>query len=129
MDDEAEPATTARTLALWREAERLASVARRGKEAAQVAATAAEEAATAALATAEAARAALEASKLAYDSAARTAESARLVIRAADIDLTHSSADSVLADLEEAAARDRYQDAVADVERRADAGAAPSDTD
>jgi hypothetical protein len=119
--DGARPPTAAETLAQWREAERLASVARRGKEAAQAAALAAEDAAAAALATAEAARAALAAAKAADESAQRTAESARLVVDAARADIVMSTAHSDQADVDEAAAHGRYDHAVEDARRRQDA--------
>ena len=74
-------------LANWRDAERTASVARRGREAAESAAKAAEEAASAATATADAARAALESMQLAEVSAAKTATSALLVLQQTRDDL------------------------------------------
>ena len=109
--------SAAESLAHWREAERLASVARRGKKAAEVAARAAEEAMGAAKETAEAARTALEAARLAEASATRTAETARLVMEAADADRLGTSAQSVEADKVEQAARDRYQASIDAVER------------
>jgi hypothetical protein len=117
--DRARPPTTAEALAQWREAERLASVARRGRLAAEAAAAAAEEAAEAAVATAAAARAALDASTMAESSAAKTANAAKLLAQATRVDAADSVAEQSLAEIDEAEARERYRGAVDDASRRA----------
>ena len=95
----------------WREAERMAAVARRGRVAAQAAVAAANDAAEAAIATANAAKAALEAASLAEQSAARTASAARLVVESTNADLADADSGVAMADVEEAVAKRRYQDA------------------
>jgi hypothetical protein len=56
---------------------------------------------------------------LADESAARTAESARLVIESTTADLAGTTADSAEADRAATSARDRYHEAVAEAEGRA----------
>ena len=116
--DVARRLTAAEVLAQWREAERLAAVARRGKSAAQAASLAAEDAVAAARETAAAAWSALKYAHEADASARRTAESARLAMVAADADLADMTLESERADGDETAARERYQDAVDEAERR-----------
>ena len=104
--------TTADSLEHWRDAERVAAVARHGRLAAETAAAAAEEAAEASQATAEAAHAALESSKLAEASATKTARAAKLAVEAARVDSADRQAEEGLADVEETAAHDRYRSAI-----------------
>jgi len=101
--------TTVDALQGWREAERAAAVARRGKLAATVAVTAAGHAAEAALATAAAAKSALDSAALAEESANRTAASARLVVEATQADQIDADADSAVADADEMEARETYR--------------------
>jgi hypothetical protein len=96
----------------WREAERVAAVARRGKLAAQHAAAAAAEAVEAAVATAEASKAALAAAGLAEASANKTAAAARLLVESTQVDQMDADAMSALADVDETQAKTRYQAAM-----------------
>lgn len=105
--------TTEQALEEWRRAERVVAVARRGQIAAQVAADAAKEANEAAAATASSAKAALEAAKLAEESASKTAAAARALAESTVANLAESNSESALADVDEAAAHDRYRKASA----------------
>ena len=111
--EDADPPTTEQALEEWRRAERVVAVARRGRIAAQVAADAAKEATEAAAATATSARAALEAAKMAEESAAKTAAAARVLAESTLANLADSDSESALADVDEAAAHDRYRQATA----------------
>ncbi|HUQ43611.1 MAG TPA: hypothetical protein VM451_04265 [Candidatus Limnocylindria bacterium] len=96
----------------WREAERVAAVARRGKLAAQQAAAAAADAVEAAMATAEASKSALHAAGLAEASANKTAAAARILVESTQVDQADADAVSAMADVDEVQARTRYQSAV-----------------
>ena len=117
-DQKQDEKTTSEALAEWRLAEQSAAVARRGRLAAQVAASAAEEAAEAAKATAEAAKSALGAASLAETSAAKTAAAARLVVESTRVDHSDAEAESALADIDEVEAHDRYRTALDRAEKR-----------
>ena len=108
----AAPLSTEDSLGQWREAERAASVARRGRLAAQAALEAANEAARSAQATAEAARAALASMRLAEETAATTARAARLVAEGSRGELADAETDVAMSDLAETQAHDVYRAAV-----------------
>ncbi len=112
MDGDELTQKPAEALQRWREAERSAAVARRGKLAAETAVRAAMDAQEAAAATATAARAALESATFAESSAKATAASARLVVEATTSDLIGADADTALADADELEARDKYRQSV-----------------
>jgi hypothetical protein len=109
--------TTSDALAEWRQAEQTAAVARRGRVAAEIAATAAEEAEEAARATADSARVALKAAGHAEESAAKTAKAAMLIVQMTRTGLADSVSEVALADVSEAVAQEHYRAAV---ERAAD---------
>jgi hypothetical protein len=106
-----ESLSTAEALQQWRAAERLLAVARRGKIAAQAAATAAEDAAEAAAATAEAAKAALASMALAETSAAKTAAASKVVVMSARADLADAETDQAMSEINEVDAQSKYREA------------------
>ena len=106
-----ESLTTAEALQQWRAAERLVAVARRGRIAAQAAATAAEDAAEAAAATAEAAKAALASMALAETSAAKTAAAAKTVVMSTRADLADAETDQAMSEINEVEAQSKYREA------------------
>jgi hypothetical protein len=111
--DDANPErlSTADALQQWRAAERLVAVARRGKIAAQAAATAAEDAAEAAAATADAAKAALASMALAETSAAKTAAASKIVVMSTRADLADAETDEAMSQINEVDAQAQYREA------------------
>ncbi len=109
MSQTDEHESTAHALQDWRQAQQVAAVAHRGREAARLAAAAAEQAAEAAIATAEAAKSALASAILAEGSAQRTADAARLFLASTGADLADGDAEARAADAAETAAHERYQ--------------------
>ena len=106
-----ESLSTAEALQQWRAAERLVAVARRGKIAAQAAATAAEDAAEAAAATADAAKAALASMALAETSAAKTAAASKIVVMSTRADLADAETDEAMSEINEVDAQSKYREA------------------
>ena len=109
MSQSDEHESTAHALQEWRQAQQVAAVAHRGREAARLAAAAAEQAAEAAMATAEAAKSVLASAILAEGSAQRTADAARLFLASSGADLADGEADAPAADAAETAAHERYR--------------------
>jgi hypothetical protein len=118
-DGEVSRPTTEQALQDWREAERVASVARRGRVAAEAAVMAANQAAEAAKATAEAAKAALASARLAEESATKTASAAQMVVGATNADLADAMSGEALANVDQEIAHESYRQATG---RAADRG-------
>ena len=115
---DSEPLSTADALQQWRAAERLVAVARRGRVAAEAAASAAADAAEAAAATAEAAKAALASMALAETSAAKTAAASKIVVLSTRADLADAETDEAMSQINEVDAQAQYREATDRAEER-----------